>query len=317
MPPFWDWIRATWDEFRRRWSRLMAVIGVGGVATLAATALPLIPTLILAALRIGPLWLVVGLGSLASISAALWASTWAQAAAVRAVVFDEPAGDSLARAWGQTPAFGWVITLSMLAIGGGLCLFVLPAALLLVLLFFAPYYEIAGEAAGPAALGLSWARVEANPLQAGLRLLAAAVLTWWPSQVPYVGWIIAMFWAPIGLVATARLAADLRAAAPAAPAPRWMAKAVAGLSALLLAGLVAASVAAAYAAQRAAPMASALSERVLSGRLDASTGTSLIAVLNGNPTPEQRRQAYEFVAAASSAAWNAASSTATAGGFPP
>jgi hypothetical protein len=317
MPPFEDWLKASWDDFRRRWGRLMTVIGLAGVATLAAVAIPLVPALLLGVFHIGPLWLVVTAGSLASVSAALWVSTWGQAAAVRAAVFDEPAGESLSRGWAQTAAFGWVITLSCLAVGGGLCLFVLPAAFLSLFLFFAPYYEITGESAGVDALGLSWARVVVRPGEACLRLLAAFALAWFPSRIPYVGWLISMFWAPIGLIATARLAADLRAAAPDARAPLWMGKAVAGLSAVLLVGVFGVSSALAYAARRALPMASALSGRMLSGGLDPETGKSLIAVLSGDATAEQRRQASSFVVSASSTAWNADLSSATVGGFFP
>jgi hypothetical protein len=207
MPPFEDWLRASWDDFRRRWVRLLTVIGVGGAATLAAAALPLFPALILAVLRIGPLWLDLTLGSLAALSAALWLSTWAQAAAVRAAVFDEPAGESLSRGWAQTAAFGWVITLSCLAVAGAACLLVLPGVAALLLLFFAPYYEIAGEASGADALGLSWARAAAHPGPAVLRLLAAFLISWAPSQIPYVGWIIAMFWAPFGMLGWPRTCA--------------------------------------------------------------------------------------------------------------
>ncbi len=317
MPPFTDWLRACWSDYRRLWGRLMTVLGVAGAATLAAVAIPLIPALMLAVLRIGPLWAVVGLGAAASLTAALWASSWGQAAALRVVRYDEPPADSLSRAWGQTAAFGWVVTLTFLAMGGGFALFVFPGAVLTVLLFFAPYYEISGEGAGIQALGLSWARVAARPADAVLRLLAALILAWAPSQIPLVGWLIAMVWAPFGLVATSRLADDLRAASPDARSPEWMGRAVAGLSAVLLIGLLGASIGAAYLARRALPMASGMVGRLMAGGLDPASGQALLAVAQGTATPEQRSQAYHFAVAASSAAWNANVSSAAAGSFWP
>jgi|GEM_PF-2447884 len=317
MPPFQDWLEASWGDFRRRWGRLMAVLGLGGIAVFAAAVLPLIVVLPLAAFHVGALWLAVGLGALASLSAALWTSSWAQSAAVRVALNDETAGESLSRAWGQTAAFSWVLLLGSLAIGGGFCLFVLPGVVLAALLFFAPYYQIAGEAGGSAALGLSWARVEANPVPAVLRLLTAGFLVWLPSSIPYVGWLIAMFWSPFGLVATVRLAGDLRAAAPDARAPQWAGRAIAGFAALCLAGVLAVSVALSLVVQRAAPAAQALSARVMSGQIDPATGMALIAVLQGDATPEQRKQARDFVVAASSgsaAAWGLDVSTSAARG---
>lgn len=317
MPPFWDWIGACWSDYRRLWGRLMTVLGVAGAATLAAVALPLIPALILAVLRIGPLWVVVGMGATASLTVALWASSWGQAAALRVVRYDEPAADSLSRAWPQTAAFGWVVTLTFLAMGGGYCLFVLPGVALTVLLFFAPYYEISGEGAGTRALGLSWARVAARPGDAVLRLAAALILAWAPSQIPLVGWLIAMVWAPFGLVATSRLADDLRAASPDARAPEWMDRAVAGLSAVLLVGLLSASFGAVYLARRALPMASGMAGRLMAGGLDPASGRALLAVAQGTATSEQKRQAYDFAVAASSAAWNADVSSAPVGSLWP
>ncbi|NNN06450.1 MAG: hypothetical protein HKL90_11165 [Elusimicrobia bacterium] len=317
MPPFWDWIGACWSDYRRLWGRLMTVLGVAGAATLAAVALPLIPTLILAVMRIGPPWVVVGVGATASLTVALWASSWGQAAALRAVRYDEPAADSLSRAWPQTAAFGWVVTLTFLAMGGGYCLFVLPGVALTVLLFFAPYYEISGEGVGTEALGLSWARVAARPGDAVVRLLAALILAWAPSQIPLVGWLIAMVWAPFGLVATSRLADDLRAASPDARSPEWMGRAVAGLSAVLLVGLLSASLGAVYLARRALPMASGMAGRLMAGGIDPASGRALLAVAQGTATPEQKRQAYDFAVAASSAAWNADVSSAPMGSLWP
>lgn len=295
----------------------MTVLGVAGAATLAAVALPLIPTLILAVMRIGPPWVVVGVGATASLTVALWASSWGQAAALRAVRYDEPAADSLSRAWPQTAAFGWVVTLTFLAMGGGYCLFVLPGVALTVLLFFAPYYEISGEGVGTEALGLSWARVAARPGDAVVRLLAALILAWAPSQIPLVGWLIAMVWAPFGLVATSRLADDLRAASPDARSPEWMGRAVAGLSAVLLVGLLSASLGAVYLARRALPMASGMAGRLMAGGIDPASGRALLAVAQGTATPEQKRQAYDFAVAASSAAWNADVSSAPMGSLWP
>jgi len=300
MPPFADWLRASWEDFRRRWGRLMTVIGVAGVATCVAALVPVLPAAVLSVLHLGSPWLVWAAAGLASLCAALWLSTWGQAAAVRVARFDEGAGESLSRAWAQTASFGWVITLTFLATAGGFALFVLPGVVLFVLLFFAPYYELSGEGAGMRSIGLSWARVAARPFDAALRLLAAFVISWAPSRIPYVGWLIAMFWAPFFLIASSRLADDLRAAAPEAAPPPWLPGLVAGLTLALVAGLGAATAGSLVLARRSLPLMAGMMTRAMSGGLDPDTGNALIAVLQHNATPEQQQKAYAFVMAGSS-----------------
>src|ERR1035437_4244919 len=58
MPSFADWLRASWGDFRRRWSVLLAVAGTGGAATLAAGFLPFIPAALATLLGVGPAWAV-------------------------------------------------------------------------------------------------------------------------------------------------------------------------------------------------------------------------------------------------------------------
>lgn len=241
MPSFADWLKASWGDFRRRWAILLAVAGAGGAATLAAGFVPFIPAALATAFGVGPAWAVWGTASVVSLSAVLWLSTWAQAALMRAAMTDETARECLSLAWSQTSAFAWVLSLALLAVVGGYFLFIIPGLILSVMLFAAPFCQISGEAQGGRALGMSWARVKPRFWTVALRLLAATAITAAPGWVPYVGWIVMMFWAPFSFIAMARLDKDLRAAEPDAAAPTWMGTAIAGLTAVVLIGTVVAS----------------------------------------------------------------------------
>jgi hypothetical protein len=242
MPSFADWLKGSWGDFRRRWAVLLAVAGLGGAATVAAGLFPFIPAALATLLGAGRAWAVWGGAMLVSLLAVLWLSSWAQAAMMRAALTDEPAMECLAAAWGQTAAFAWVLSLAMLAMAGGYVLLVVPGLVLSVLLFAAPFCQISGEAEGMRALGLSWARVKPHFGEVSLRLLAATALTAAPGWLPYVGWLVMMFWAPFSFIAMARLDKDLRAARPEARPPEWMGRAVAGLGAVAVIGALAASV---------------------------------------------------------------------------
>lgn len=239
MPSFSDWLKASWEEYRRRWPVLMGVAGLTGAATLAGGFLPLLPAAVLTLGGFGSPWAVWGAASLAALCAALWLSTWGQAALTRAALSDDPAAACLSRGWALTASFGWVFTLILLAVAGGWYLLILPGILLSVLLFPAPLIVADGEAVGVEALALSWARVRPRFGAVALRLAAAGLIAAAPGWLPYIGWLVAMLWSPIGLVLLARLGRDLRAADPAPERPRWMGAAVAGLSLVFVLGTAA------------------------------------------------------------------------------
>ncbi|MBI3564268.1 MAG: hypothetical protein HY079_03620, partial [Elusimicrobia bacterium] len=251
MPAFSDWVKASWEDYRRRWLVLLGVAGITGAATLAGAFLPLLPALILSLAGVGPAWAVWGLGALGALLAALWLSTWGQAAMTRAALTDESAAACLKEGWALTGAFGWAFTLIVLAVAGGWCLLILPGLLLSVLLFSAPLIVADGEARGVAALALSWARVRPRLATVALRVAAAGLIAAAPGWLPHVGWLIAMFWTPIGLVLLARLARDLRAAEPAPETPRWMGAAVTVLALVFVGGTTLAGWAAARGARAA------------------------------------------------------------------
>lgn len=250
MPPFSDWLQGSWEDFRRRWGVLLGVMGVTGIATMVAGFVPFVPAALASAFGVGPAWVVWTSATVVSLLAVLWLSTWGQAALIVAAQGDEPAGKVLSLAWSKTPAFAWTLTLVLLALSGGWFLFLLPGLLLSVMLFSAPFVQAAGEAEGLAALGVSWARVRPRFGAVALRLFAAGVFAAAPGYIPYVGWLVMMFWAPFGVVATARLARDLREAEPAPAAPSWLGGLVAALSVVFVAGTAAVGMAAqrAYAA---------------------------------------------------------------------
>lgn len=317
MPSFEDWLRASWKDFRRRWTTLMAVLSATGAATLLGVLLPLVPAMLATLAGVGPAWAVWGLAGSASLLAALWLSTWAQVAAVRAAQTDESVGECLTRSWRQTPDFAWLVTLTFLVLGGAFSLLVLPGVAFFVLFFFAPFYEISGEAVGTRALGLSWARVRPRFLETAAKLLAIGLIASAPGWIPYVGWLIAPFWAPIGIVAVARLASDLRAAAPEAAPPPWLPRAVKVLTLVFAGGLGALCVLSLALARSALPVAVSMLGRMAAGGLDEQTGQALIAVLEQKATPAQLDKAYAFVMAQSSSTWNVALSSATFGPLSP
>ena len=277
----------------------MAVIAVGGLATAAGALLPLIPAGLAAAFGVGSPWLIWGTAFLVSLLAGLGLSTWAQAAAVRAASSDEGAGEALRLGWGQTLAFAWVLSLVMLAAGGGFVLLIVPGLILGVLLFFAPFYQIAGEDHGMGAVELSFARVRPMLGPVSARLSLVLLITWLPSWIPYVGWLIGPLWAPFALVAFARLADDLKTLAPAPERPS-LGVAVGALSFVLVVAMLVSS----WAATRGAL---ALYNSYASGGIelkapDAVTAQALLAVLQGQGSDEDKRRSATYVLSLSSAA---------------
>ena len=290
MPSFADWLKASWEDYRRRWAVLFSVAGTGGAATMAAGFLPFIPASLGAIFGVGPAWAVWGSAVVVSLLAILWLSTWAQAAMMRAALTDETTRECLALAWSQTNAFAWVLSLALLAVVGGYILFIVPGLILSVMLFAAPFCQISGEANGARALGLSWARVKPHFGAVALRLFAATALTAAPGWIPYVGWIVMLFWAPFSFIAMARLDRDLRAAEPDATAPEWMGAAIAGLSGVVLIGTVVAS----FVALRlvTAAVRDFNSPGGLASRVRPETAQALLGALGGQGTDEQKKKAY-------------------------
>lgn len=295
LPSVEDWLSASWADYRRRWLPLMAVLSVGGLITAFAVLLPLAPAALASFSGLVPPWLAWGGAFLVSLLAGLLLSTWAQAAAVLAATRDAGVSESFAEGWRRTPAFAWVLSLAMLAAGGGLVLLVVPGLILGVLLFFAPYYQMSGESTGLAAVELSFARARPHLAAVSGRLALIAAIIWIPSLIPWVGWLIGPLWAPIGLVACGRLADDLKALAPAPELPR-LGGAVAALSAVL----ILAACGTGWAAARAA---AAMSEAFASGAMtlpDAETAQSMLAVLQGRGTEDDARRSTTFVLTLSS-----------------
>ena len=299
LPSIQDWLAASWADYRRRWLALMAVLAVGFMATLAGLLLPFIPAALAVALGAGSPWVMLGAAYLASILAVVGLSTWAQAAAMRAASNDEGPGAALRGGWRQTPAFAWVLSLAMLAAGGGFVLLIVPGLILSVLLFFAPFYQMSGEDRGMGAVELSFARVRPFFGAVSGRLALLALSAWLFSRIPYVGWLIGPLWAAFGLVACARLADDLRSLRPAPERPR-LGAAVGALSFVLVVAMFAVSLAATRAALT-------LYDSYASGGLalkapDAETAQALLAVLQGTGTDEDRRRSTTYVLSLSSAA---------------
>lgn len=299
LPSIESWLAASWADYRRRWLALMTVLALAGLATAAAVLLPLIPAGLAAYFGAASPWVIWGAVFVYALFVGLYLSTWAQAAAMRAASNDEGAGESLRMGWRQTMAFAWVLSLVMLAAGGGFFLLIVPGLIFSVLLFFAPFYQLSGEDAGMGAVELSFARVRPVFGAVLLRLFLAGLIVWIPSWIPIIGWLIAPLWAPFGLVACARLAADLKTLTPE-PARPSLGVAVGAMSLVF----VAATFAATWGAARGA---AALYDSYTSGKLalrppDAETAQSLLAVLQGQGTEEDAQRSTAYVLSLSSAA---------------
>lgn len=299
LPSIQGWLAASWADYRRRWLPLMTVLTVGGLATAAGVLLPILPAGIAAYCALGSPWLVWGGAFMVSLFAGMWLSTWAQAAIMRAAANDEGGGTALRRGWQQMPAFTWVLSLVMLAAGGGFVLLIVPGLILSVLLFFAPFYQMSGEAAGMGAVELSFARVRPVLGEVSIRLFLVGLITWLPSKIPYLGWLIGPLWAPFGIVACARLADDLKALNPAPERPS-LGTAVGALSFVLV-------IAVCVASWMTTRTTLALYDSYTSGRLelkppDAETAQALLAVLQGQGTDEDRLRSATYVLTLSSAA---------------
>jgi hypothetical protein len=298
LPSIEDWLSASWTDFKRRWGALMVVVGVSGLVTAFGVLLPLVPAGLAQLFGAASPWLIWGGAFFAALLTGLWLSTWAQAAALRAATGDAGAADALAYGWKKTWPFMVVFGLVTCAIAGGLVLLVLPGVVLAGLLAFAPFYQMDGEAEGMAALELSWARAKPRLGAVLVRLLIAWLIVLAPGWLPWIGWLIAPLWAPFGLVALARLAADLKAAAPEAQKPAETALAVWAATAILCLALGAG----AYGAARGL---SALKGQYESGALaakapDEATARALLAVLQGKGTAEDNEKALSYAISLSS-----------------
>ena len=298
LPSIEDWLSASWADFKRRWGALMVVVGVSGLVTAFGVLLPLVPAGIAQLFGAASPWLIWGGASFAALLIGLWLSTWAQASALRAATGDEGAAEALSFGWKKTWPFMVVFGLATCAIAGGLVLLVLPGVVLAGLLAFAPFYQMDGEAEGMAALELSWARALPRLGAVLVRLLIAWLIVLAPGWLPWIGWLIAPLWAPFGIVAVARLAADLKAAEPSPAKPGGAAPAVWGATALLCLALGAGL----YGASRAVAL---LSAKAASGELaakapDEATARALLAVLQGKATPEDNEKALSYAISLSS-----------------
>lgn len=277
----------------------MTVLALTGLATAAAVLIPALPAAAASVAGAAPAWLIWTAASLLSLAGGLWFSTWGQAAALRAAACDARPGEAMGWGWGRTAGFAWVLSLALLAVGGGLVLLIVPGLWLGAAFFFAPYYQLEDEASGLAALELSFARVRPVFGAVAWRLVLLGLIVWLPSRIPYLGWLLAPLWAPFGLVASARLAADLRTLAPAPERPGLLAP-VAALSLLFVS-------AGGFASWTAARAGLRLYDSYASGRLslpapDAATAQSVLAVLQGQGTEEDSRRSLNFVLELSSAA---------------
>ena len=299
LPSVEDWLSDSWTDFRRRFWPVMSVLAATGIATVIGVLLPPVPAALAQFFAPSAAWLLWIGAFLVSLVAGLVLSTWGQAAAMIAAGSDAGTSDTLSAAWKRAPGFAWVLTLASLAVGGGLALLVIPGLVLAVLLLPSLFYQLDGETAGLAALELSWARVKPRLGPVAGRLFALTGLLWAPSMIPYVGWLISPLFAPFGLVAAARLAADLKKAEPDPVRPR-LAAPVAALSAVLLVAFGAGT----FAMFRAGQV---LAARYAAGSLsltppDPSTAASLMAVLQGQGTEEDAKRSISYVVSLSSAA---------------
>lgn len=232
-----DWLRRSWERFARRWWEILGASGVAAAVTLLASALPLGLAAYLAGLRLWSPLTVWGAAVFVSFAAALWLSTWSQAAGIVASASEGDIGSCLRRSWELTAAFAWSLSLVLLAVGGASFLLLLPGLWLAPLLFLAPFITLMEGTPGLAALETSWRRCSGRWSAVAGRLALACFIPLAVGLIPIVGWLAGVVAGPYSLAMLTVLAEELRDTdpGPAAPAPS-LALPVAALAVVFLAG---------------------------------------------------------------------------------
>jgi hypothetical protein len=214
-------LERSFQRFKRVGWPLLGIGGVGAALTLASVMLPLCAASLYWAFSSGPSPLCWFLAGLVGVSAALWLTSWAQAAMVEAAldVSGEPVTVSRCyrASWPKVGAFSWVCVLFFCAAAGGLFLLVVPGVFVGVAWAFAPVVVVAEGVGGPKALARSFGYVRGRWLAVFLRLLLLGALTSAVSAIPVVGALAGAVAAPFVLLATVVLYEDLRRTAPSAP----------------------------------------------------------------------------------------------------
>ncbi len=290
--------RRSWDAFRVKLWRLLAVGGLGGAASLVGSMLPLAA----AALY----WVLTGTFSLAgwllalavSLSAVLWLVSWTQAAMMEVALDDAGALDALRSfrvSWPKVAAFSWVCILFFALVCGGFFLLLLPGVFVGVALALCPFVCVAEGLGGFAALERAWGLARGRWVGVALRLFLIGLMTSVASAVPWLGILLSMFAAPFALVLTAELYRDAARTAPPVEASRGAGRwafAVCALG-LLLAGAAGARGVSAFV--DAWPQLQAQARGLMEHPLDAQKLQELQAVLEGGLTPENLEKAQALI----------------------
>lgn len=320
LPGVGDLFSRSWQEYRGRVWKILAVGGLGAAATLAGWFLPMAAAGVWAAtagFSLTP-WI---LASLAALSASLWLVSWAQVAMMELAL--DPTermsiGESWRAAWPKVARFSWVCILWFVVVCGGFFLLFVPGVYIGVALALAPFYCVAEGAGGLAALERSWAGARGRWWSLLWRLALIGAVTSAVSSIPYIGWILSGFVAPFALVATAQLYGDVVRSAPAAAAApssgRWI-FAACGCGLLLAAAF---AVRGALALDAALPDLEARGRSLLSHPVDPSTAQQVVSILEGGLTTENIDKAQQLIEAAQAAGAAAApaASTAVVAGLP-
>lgn len=230
------WLNRSWERFARRWWVMVAVSGIAGAATLSGIVLPALGGMLVSGLGRWSPWLVWGVAGGAALLAALWLSTWAQAAAIEAARGERGIGECLADGWVKTGPFAWALSLELMATGGAFFLLLLPGLWLAPLFFWAPFIALSEGLGGVEALEASWRRVYGRWWAVAGRLALVAAVPFAVGLIPIAGFFLSLAAGPFTLFMLVELAEQLRASdpGPSAPAPR-LAWPVAVLSGVFLA----------------------------------------------------------------------------------
>jgi hypothetical protein len=215
LPSLRELMGESWSRYKLKFWPLMAIGSLGAIITITAGFVPFSCALLIwFGFGYSNLWLWA-LAGLLSISAALWAATWAQVALMQTALDGSGSVEAFTvyrKSWKKISPFSWVCLLAFLSAIGGVYLFVLPGIFLAFALAFSPFVCLAENTGGLKALERSLAY--ANGRWTGItgRLIFISLATWILSKIPILGILSGIFTIPFALVFTTVLYSKLRQA---------------------------------------------------------------------------------------------------------
>ena len=207
-----DLFTKTWDIFKRRFGSLVAlylltivffalVFGLFfGAGYLLSTVFPEARLLLLATSGV--------IGGVAGCIALFWGLS-----AVICAVSDETLGirDSLEAGSKKLWSFIWIFTILSYIVTGGFLLFVIPGIIFSIWFFFSQFILAREDERGMNALLKSKEYVKGYWFDVFLRMLIIWIISAVIGGIPFVGWILSLFFMPFAMIFSFLVYEDLKA----------------------------------------------------------------------------------------------------------